>query len=70
MAEIGWLGRRKEKVISALINSFLIFLISEDQYLLFDHQYNQNINCRFFISQLRRPGLYFNEKWGRLFVIA
>lgn len=60
--------RGEKKVISALINSFLIFLISLDQYLLFDHQYNQNINCRFpddFILPscdfFASAKLYFNE---------
>lgn len=41
-------GWRKANVISTLINSFLIFLISPDQYLLFAyHQYNQILYYRY-----------------------
>lgn len=46
----GW-GEWRKLYKFFLINSFRISLISLDQYLLFDHQYNQNISsCRFFIS--------------------
>lgn len=56
----------KWKVISALINSFLIFLISLDQYLLFDHQCNQN-RRKWFIVVWDLFKLFFKELHGKFF---